>query len=94
MLHVLWVSRGTGNAAPEDNLLQKLTSMKEAVLFNVFLYLQKSYDALDQDRCFEILVEYGAAPGRSVSFKHTGTSQPWWPGPADTLNFRSKGTAA
>ena len=36
----------------------------------------------------------GLAPGRSDSFEHTGTAWPWWPGPADNLNFRSKGTTA
>ena len=33
--------------------------MMEAVLFGIFLDSQKSYDALDWDRCLEILVVYG-----------------------------------
>ena len=36
--------------------------MKEAVLFEVFLELQNSYDALDQDMCLNIIVSYGAGP--------------------------------
>ena len=33
--------------------------MKELVLYEVFLYLQRAYNALDRDRCLDILVEYG-----------------------------------
>ena len=33
--------------------------MKELVFYEVFLYLQRAYNALDRDRCLDILVEYG-----------------------------------
>ena len=36
--------------------------MREAVLFELFLDLQKEYYALDWDRCLEILSEYGVSP--------------------------------
>ena len=36
----------------------------------------------------------GLAPVQSEAFGHTGTALPWWPDPADTFDFCSKGTAA
>ena len=41
-LHGFWAGRGMGTAILEDKLLQQLTYMREAVLFEVFLYLQKA----------------------------------------------------
>ena len=42
-----WVGWGTGTIALEAKLIQQLTSMREAVLFEVFLDIQKAYDALE-----------------------------------------------
>ena len=36
--------------------------MRDAFLFEVFLDLQKLYDALDWDRCLEIIAAYGVIP--------------------------------
>ena len=36
--------------------------MREAVLHEIFLDLQKADDALDWDRCLEILAEYRVGP--------------------------------
>ena len=36
--------------------------MREVVLFEVFLDLQKTYNALDQDRCFVVIATYGVGP--------------------------------
>ena len=47
VLHGFWAGRGTGTAAPKANIIQQLTDMKEEVLFEVLLDLQKAYDALD-----------------------------------------------
>ena len=44
--------------------------MREAVLFEVFLDLQKAYDALDWGRCLEILTLYGVSP-RTVRILRT-----------------------
>ena len=44
-----------GTAALEAKLFQQLTSMKEAVFFEVFLDIQRAYDALDRDMCLGIL---------------------------------------
>ena len=46
-LHRFWEGRGMGTVAIEAKLLQRLTSMREVVLFKVLLDLQKSYDSLD-----------------------------------------------
>ena len=48
-LHGFWAGRGTGTAALEDNLPQQLMAMREAVLFEVFLDLDKDYDNLDRE---------------------------------------------
>ena len=61
-LHKLLEVRGTGTTALDNKLLQQLTAMREAVLFELFLDLQKEYYSLDWDRCLEILSEYGVSP--------------------------------
>ena len=58
MLHGFREGHGTGTADLEAKLLQQLTSMREAVLFEVFLDLQKAYDALDWYICLEIISAY------------------------------------
>ena len=50
MLHKFRAGRGTETAALEAKLLKQLTAMREAVLFDVFLDLQKAYDIMDWDR--------------------------------------------
>ena len=36
--------------------------MREEVLYEIFLDLHKAYDALDRDRCLDILAAYGVGP--------------------------------
>ena len=36
--------------------------MRETVLYEIFMDLQKAYDALDWDRCLEILAVYRVGP--------------------------------
>ena len=50
VLHGFRSGRGIGNASLEAKLLQHITSMREAVLFEVFLDLEKAYNDLDRDR--------------------------------------------
>ena len=57
-LHGFREGWGTGTTSLEENLLQKLTTMKEEVLYDIFLEIKKAYDALDRDRCINILVAY------------------------------------
>ena len=42
--------------------MRKLTAMRNSVLHEIFQNLQKAYDALDWDRCLEILALYGVVP--------------------------------
>ena len=49
-LHVFQAGRSTGTATLEAKLLQQLAGIVEEVLYVIFLYLHKSYEALDRDR--------------------------------------------
>ena len=73
VLHGLRAGSGMGTATLEARLIQQLTAMREAILFEVFLDLQKAYDALDQDRCLGILVVWGFGPKMIRLCGHTGT---------------------
>ena len=53
---------GTGTATLEAKLLQQLAALREEVLCAIFLYLHKTYDALDRSRCLDILEGYGVDP--------------------------------
>ena len=61
-LHGFWAGRGTGTATLEAKLIQQLASMREEVLYVIFLDLQKAYDALERSMCLEILEGYGVGP--------------------------------
>ena len=37
-------------------------NLREEVLYEVFLDLWKAYNAMDHERCLEILVSYGFGP--------------------------------
>ena len=58
-LHGFWAGQGTGTAALESKLLQQLTSMREAVIFKVFLDIWKAYNTLDRERALDLLILYG-----------------------------------
>ena len=60
--HGFRAGRGTGTATLEAKLLQQLASMREEVLYMIFLDLTKAYDALGRSRCLEILEGYGVGP--------------------------------
>ena len=61
-LNGFWVGRGTRTVVLDDKLLQHLTSMMEAVLFEVFLDPWKAYDVLDRERALGLLTAYGVGP--------------------------------
>ena len=42
----------------EAKLIQQLAATREELLYMIFLDLHKAYDALDRDRCLEILEGY------------------------------------
>ena len=62
VLHRLRAGRGTGTASLETNLLQQLTVMREVVLSEVFLEIQKANGALDWDMCLVIIAACGVGP--------------------------------
>ena len=62
ILHRFRAGRRKWTANFEDKLLKQLTSMKYALLFEVFLNLQKTYYALDQERALDILTAHGVGP--------------------------------
>ena len=70
VLHRFRASRGTGTASLEASLLQQLTAMREAVLFEVFLDLQKAYVTMDWDRFLESVAAYGVGP-RAIQLLQT-----------------------
>ena len=47
-LHGFWSGSGTGTATLEAKLLQKLDTLREEVLYLIFLDLHKVYDDLDR----------------------------------------------
>ena len=54
-LHGFQAGPGTGTTTLEAKLIQQLASMREEVLYVIFLDLTKAYDALDRSRCLKIL---------------------------------------
>ena len=58
MIHIFRVNLGTGSAYLKAKLLHQLTPMREEVLYKVFLGIRKACDALDRERCMDILVGY------------------------------------
>ena len=61
-LHRFWASRGTGTVTLEAKLIQQLVSLREEVLYMIFLDLNKEYDALDRSICLDILEVSGVGP--------------------------------
>ena len=59
MLHRFWEVRGMGTVVLEDKLLQQITAMCSAVLYEVFLKLRKVYNSLDWEIFLKILAAYG-----------------------------------
>ena len=54
-LHGFRAGCGRGTSTLKAKLLQQLASMREEVLYVIFLDLHKAYDALDREKCLEIL---------------------------------------
>ena len=66
-LHSFREGRGTWTATFEVKLIQQVAALREAVIHSIFLDLHKSYDALDESRCLDILDGYSVGP-RSLLF--------------------------
>ena len=61
-LHGFLAVHDTGTATLEAKLLQKLAALMEEVMYVIFLYLHKAYDALDRSMCLDFLEGYGMVP--------------------------------
>ena len=58
-LHGFLGGRGTGTATIEAKVAQQLAYIEQAPFYGIFLDLQKAYNAMDRDRCLQILKGYG-----------------------------------
>ena len=61
-LHGFRSVHGTGTTTLEAKLLQQLASLREEVLYIIFLDLRKASDALDRPKFLEILDRYSVVP--------------------------------
>ena len=61
-LHWFQVGRGMGTATLEAKLIHQLASLRDEVLYVIFLELHKVYAALYRSRCLNILEGYGVGP--------------------------------
>ena len=55
VLHMFRVLRGTGTATLESKTFQEIIGMQKEVLYDIFIYIYKSNDALEQGCDLEIL---------------------------------------
>ena len=54
-LHGFLKGRGTGTAGLEAKLAQQFAYIEQAALYSTFIDLKKAYDAMDRERCLELL---------------------------------------
>ena len=61
-LHGCLKHRGTGTVIIEAKLAQQLAHLEQAPFYGVFIDLRKAFNAMDQERCLEILEMHGVGP--------------------------------
>ena len=61
-LHWLYTGKCTGIVFLEAKLIQNLTSMKEDILYDTYLYIEKIYNVLECNPCLEIVETYSVRP--------------------------------
>ncbi len=61
-LHGCWNRHGTGMAILEAKLAQQLAHLEQEPVYGVFLDLKKVFNAMDRERCLQILEGYGVGP--------------------------------
>ena len=61
-LHGLFAGWGAVTAFLGAKLLQEMMTMREEILYEIFLNIHKVYDALYPYMCLDILAGYGVGP--------------------------------
>ena len=61
-LHGCLTGRGTGTGIIEAKLAQQLAHLEQVPFFGVFIDLKKAFDAMDRERCLQILEMHGVGP--------------------------------
>ena len=90
VLRRFWSIRGTGTASFEAKLIHKLMAMRGEVMCAISMEMHKMYDALDRDRCLEILQGCGARRGLAVSSLPIATGLQWWLTQVTIMEINSK----
>jgi hypothetical protein len=61
-LHGFLAGKGTGTATIEAKLSQQLAFIEQSPLYGIYIDLRKAYDAMDRERCLQIMEAYGVGP--------------------------------
>jgi len=61
-LHSFMKGRGCGTAMMEAKLAQQFAYLEQQAFYGVFVDFKKAYDAMDRERCIELLKRYGVGP--------------------------------
>ena len=62
VLHEFQVGLGTGTASLKSKMTQNMMTMREEVLYEVFLNLRKAFNTLNREQCMNIIVGNGIGP--------------------------------
>jgi hypothetical protein len=62
--------RGTGTAVIEAKLTQQLAHIKQCPFYGVFVDLTKAFDAMDRERCLQLILEYRVGPNMQRLIPH------------------------
>ena len=62
IMHGFKYHREKGKATLEDKILQYISGLHHEVLYEIFLYIHKAHDSLDQGNALKILEGYGVGP--------------------------------
>ncbi|KAL7536992.1 hypothetical protein ACHAWF_005620, partial [Thalassiosira exigua] len=69
-LHGYRAKRGTGTAILEAKLTQQLAWLEQHLLYGIFIDIRKAFDAMDRERCLDILAGYGVGQNMLRLIRH------------------------
>ncbi len=69
-LHGCRNRRGTGTAIIEAKLTQQLVHIEQSPFYGVFIDLTKAFNAMDRERCLQLLGEYGVGLNKRRLIRH------------------------